>query len=878
MRIRFSSYLATALLAAFATAIAADEYGVVAGDLPVVAEEPAERSEPASGLTLDDVERILEPTSPREEEAVEPQAVAPSTWAETPAPAVTIDNVATRIERIAREAPERIPVFVEGALSDLQAGRVTQRAQIGAGIAIALGLLLITLLVRLARGRGDIVVVLEYPSELSGTFSVRLAGQSAGTARGCKLKSPEEAERLGASSHTEHHGVSRETSFRGIATGPTYVSVEGFVQNASGDVLATHFVEREARVVRGGIARVDFDLSPRACPVEVRVVWERKPVEGALVARRGAPGSMRFAKSRVHYSLDRGTHVLVAGNADRVAEVPVEVESFQPRRVTIDLANREQLIFTGCPLAVEPYLHGDVAAAARALEKDGQSEASHRMLGAFHLENDRLDTAAEHFLKAGRVDRAAELRESLHQFEQAAVLFERCGEDERAAENYRSAGQLVQAGDAYSRADSYDSAVDCFEKAGDVGRWIDALEKKGDPWEAARVALDQGDRRRGIQCLNQVPTGDAHYPEAVIRLAEAYHTEGHGDIAVRKLEELLASQRMVELGNDGMDQAATLLEKGGAIGRALEVLEQIRDRDATHPNLATRIEALRKARSGSGAVSGAMSASTQVFSNDFRYEILEEIGRGGMGVVFRARDTRLGREVALKRLPENLRNHPKAVELFLREARAAAALNHPNIVTLFDADQEDDTYYLTMELLVGSPLQNILHERGRLSAAHVVKLGGQVTTGLEFAHEQGVVHRDIKTANLFFTNKRIVKIMDFGLAKMVEEVRRAATVIGGTPYYMAPEQSAGEATDHRADLYALGVTFYELLAGTVPFKDGDVAFHHRHTVPPDVRTLAPDTPPAMAELIADLLQKEPDARIESATTVKARLAAIARAL
>jgi serine/threonine-protein kinase len=214
----------------------------------------------------------------------------------------------------------------------------------------------------------------------------------------------------------------------------------------------------------------------------------------------------------------------------------------------------------------------------------------------------------------------------------------------------------------------------------------------------------------------------------------------------------------------------------------------------------------------------------------------------------------------------------------LREARAAAALNHPNIVTLFDAGQEAETLFLTMELLRGAPLQKILREKGRLPAGAVAKIGGQVARGLQYAHEQGIVHRDIKTANLFFTDKKVVKIMDFGLAKMVEEVRRSTTVIGGTPYYMAPEQRAGEQVDHRADLYALGVTFYELLAGRVPFKEGDVAFHHRHTPAPNVRDVAPSTPLALADLVAGLLVKRPADRIRSAGEVVRRLAEIARAI
>ncbi len=174
------------------------------------------------------------------------------------------------------------------------------------------------------------------------------------------------------------------------------------------------------------------------------------------------------------------------------------------------------------------------------------------------------------------------------------------------------------------------------------------------------------------------------------------------------------------------------------------------------------------------------------------------------------------------------------------------------------------------------PLQRVLAERGNLPHRHVAKLGGQVALGLEYAHEQGIVHRDIKTGNLFLTNKKLMKIMDFGLAKMMEEVRRASTVIGGTPYYMAPEQSAGEAIDRRVDIYALGVTLYELLSGSVPFKDGDVAFHHRHTAPPNLREVAPEGPEAFADLVAQMLEKKPEDRIENAGIVRAKLQELTR--
>ena len=785
----------------------------------------------------------------------------------------------------ARVAPH-LPAFLASGYADLQRGALTPDATRLLASLAALAALLFAA-GRLARGRGAIAVALEYPPGLRGTFRIEVTTHPRGRPTLPKQGPPTDEERAlhesGHASARSRWGVSRETQFLRIPCRRHWVSVEGFVQTSeSDDIVSWHFDEQEIRPARGSTRRLRFDFEPRACPVEVRVAWDRRSVDEARVGLYGVPGSLRLARGPIPFSLDRGTHRLMAGRNDRVAEVEIEVESFEPRVVVIDLAERDQILFLGCPHAVEPYLNGEIPTAARALERDGHSQAANRLLARFHEDHGRREPAARHYELAGDLVAAAELYQAVEQWERAARLFEQIGDDERAGAMFQTAGQLVSAGEAYSRADSYVSAVECFRSAGDVSRWIEALSKSGQHLAAAEVALERGDRTQAIQCLGCVPASDPGYPRAVVHLAEAYQAQGNLDLARRKLEDMMASRPEDEIPEEAIERLAFIHETHRDWERALEQLERLRMRNEAWPHLETRIEAARKGRS-SGAVatrpeSAAVTMVSQAFSDASRYEVVEELGRGGMGVVFRARDRRLGREVALKRLPDNIRNHPKAIELFLREARAAAALNHPNIVTLFDAAQEGDTFYMTMELLRGSPLQRILREKGRLAPGAVAKLGGQVARGLQYAHEQGVVHRDVKTANLFFTDKKVVKIMDFGLAKMVEEVRRSTTVIGGTPYYMAPEQSAGEQVDHRVDLYALGVTFFELLAGKVPFKEGDVAFHHRHTPPPNVRDVAPATPPALAELVAGLLEKRPADRIRSAGEVVRRLAEIARGL
>jgi len=815
---------------------------------------------------------------------------APRAWTEAwqtledpPAWQQARDHLLERARVISSAVFEALPEETQRGLSDLAILDFSAEGRLALIQALALGLVAL-LLLRLARGRGDLCVSIEYPPELRGTFTVAIRKRALGEPDTPRVTSPVAAkrERLGArmARRRWHPMVAHETRFMGVPARQLCVSVDGFLQTTGGGdaVVTPHFEEQTVSVRRGRSVRVEFDFHPRECPIEVRVLWDRRPVAEAIVALRGRRDSLRYVRGApVRLGAPRGSHALVVGSADRVSERVLEIESFDPTSVVVDLTHRDEIVFTGCPPAVEPYVFGDVPAAARALEADGQDEAAHLLLARFHQDGNRDEIAATHFEQAGRHLEAARLRADLSDFEKSALLFERAGDFDNAAAMYRSAGDLSRAGEMFQRAEAYQSAAECFKEADDLPRQVEALERAGVPFEAAQVAIERDDWGRAIRSLQLVAAKDDAYLEASRLLIDAYQREGHLDLAAAKIKEVIGTRGVEHAPLDVTDRLAQLLEESDDIETALEMLEIIRGRDATYPNVATRIEDLRKRRAADrGTVTPSVGRGD--FGVESRYEILEEVGRGGMGIVFKARDRRLGRVVALKKLPDNLRNHPKAVDLFLREARAAAALNHTNIVTLFDAGQEGETYYITMELLEGAPLQKILRKRGKLGARDAARLGSQVANGLHYAHEQKIIHRDIKTANLFFTNSKVMKIMDFGLAKMVEEVRRATTVIGGTPYYMAPEQSVGGQVDHRADIYALGITLFELVTGRVPFDDGDVAYHHRHTKPTDPPETVAHLPDGFAELIAHMLAKNPDDRCGSAARVAERLNEISKAL
>ena len=264
------------------------------------------------------------------------------------------------------------------------------------------------------------------------------------------------------------------------------------------------------------------------------------------------------------------------------------------------------------------------------------------------------------------------------------------------------------------------------------------------------------------------------------------------------------------------------------------------------------------------------------------YKLISRLGAGGMGEVWRAEDTRLLRQVAVKILPDALAADPEWKERFMREARTIAQLNHPNIATIYSIEEYGDTLFIAMELVEGQPLSSLIAD-GPLVPSDAVRVATHVADALSEAHQKGIVHRDIKPDNIL-VSPRFIKVLDFGIAKQIGGTADASLTQGGmvvgTPHYMAPEQALGRAVDFRTDIFSLGVVLYEMLSGQKPFAGGEavtaVLLQIVMTEPRDIAIAAAGISPALAGIVRRCMAKQPENRYQDCEELRKALVAALR--
>jgi tetratricopeptide (TPR) repeat protein len=483
-------------------------------------------------------------------------------------------------------------------------------------------------------------------------------------------------------------------------------------------------------------------------------------------------------------------------------------------------------------------------AAAALLHARGRNASALRRAGGLFERAGELRRAAECFAGAGDWFRAGELLEEGHAFSLAGQAFERAGQWGRAGAAYEQAGALHEA-----RAN--------FARAGDSSRAAQVAVRLGSLLDAARGFYRIGSYEQAIEILQSIAPDSPHKREAQTLLGRIFLERGLLERAKENLESAAPQSAQSKEDAEVLCLLAEAHERSGDLGRAAELLEQVLADEPNSTAAQERLDLLHKKAGGEHGLSDSL--------RDQRYEFQGEIGRGGMGVVYLAHDRELGRPVAIKFLPDTLATNGAAVELFRQEARAAAAMNHPNLVQVYDVGTIKGRSCIVMEYVPGRTIRDLMRrpqtkKRKPLAPAKVARIARDVARALHYAHSRNVIHRDTKPGNILISETGQIKLMDFGISKMLGSHTDGGTQGRGTPQYMPPEQILGRGLDGRTDLYALGISMFEMLTGRRPFVGENVVEQQLNSPLPDPRELKRDLPDELVEILTKACRKLPSER------------------
>jgi tetratricopeptide (TPR) repeat protein/tRNA A-37 threonylcarbamoyl transferase component Bud32 len=566
---------------------------------------------------------------------------------------------------------------------------------------------------------------------------------------------------------------------------------------------------------------------------------------------------------------------------------------------------------------------GDHAGAAEEYQKNGQQEQAARL----YLQAGKLKEAAKAYLAAKQYQKAAAVYKELGDKKRAATIlatwYSKTDDHINAGKSFYMAGKIREAAISFAKGGIHDKAAKLFEKVGEfrlaakarmqggeVEIAAEHLERIGDVKEAIRLFEAAGKWNKVVECYkrekNWLALGnimmrlekydlaiefykrltplDEGYKEAAMSMAAILEDQGDYEAALKKYSEILEFKGLNVNNAPALFALCTIGEKHNRPDVPLAYVRQFK---ASGPvgekadNWKNRLEQMVITAAQTMAVGLEVANEDEVrnetanvglpmpqkASVSERYETVDKIGQGGHGVIYKAFDKILGREVVLKFLFRNQVPSDMARRYFLREAKTTASLNHPNIVTLFDMGQIGDNLYIAMEFIDGTTLEDHMRKANhQLPFTEAMDILTQLCDALGYAHEKQIIHRDIKPANVMLTGTGFdhVKLMDFGLAKALDENPHKTLIICGTPLYMSPEQIVGDFVDHISDIYSLGVLVFQMFSGRTPFPAANILAHHQFSPPPHPTTINKLIPIEAGDVILKCLAKKREDRYQTA--------------
>jgi tetratricopeptide (TPR) repeat protein len=477
----------------------------------------------------------------------------------------------------------------------------------------------------------------------------------------------------------------------------------------------------------------------------------------------------------------------------------------------------------------------------------------------------QVEKAADILVASGRTEAAADLTRNAQQWTLAAPLLE-------------SLNRWSEAGDLWEFAGNIEEAARCAERAGEDARALELYRSLGRADKTAKFMARLGHLQDALielhraellgeafTVLRENPGPVPDIPDVVIDIAQWARANGSLDDAIFCLQRAVVGVAMQPGRLEPAVALARFLHEAGDTEKATAIVDRILEFDfSCEPAHELRDEIVAAERAGVQTVP-ATGAGHEVFSptsGPHRYEILTELGRGGMGVVYKARDTRLERDVAIKVLRATSAEVAAKLE---EEAKTAATLNHPGIVTIFDFEAGFGGYFIAMEYVPGEALDQVIRTKRSEVSTNLVLILTRLAEAVAYAHVHRIIHRDLKPANILLTPEYDVKVLDFGIAARLDLTTGGDLRLYGTPYYMAPEQIRRRPPTPATDVYSFGATAFHLATGRPPFDKGNIVDAHLHEDPPDPLALEPGLDHHLAGLILRCLEKQPATRFADGT-------------